>query len=272
MSRWMAAFGTLILLCATSQAFDPKHLIFKDPSGDDKGPGKYSYPTDAAYKAGSFDLLELSIHDKGADLEFCARLATKIDDPWNSKSWGGNGFSLQMIQVYVDTKKGGFLATLPGINVKFAKGEGWDKVVFLSPQPRAKILAEVKTKATKMLGAVVVPRRTSVAGKEIVALVAKSDLGTPDKSWGFQAVVQSNEGYAETDSVLARKVNEYPGQHRFGGGNDHDCDPHAIDILASPAKGGDDEKQTQFKELAGFTCTASGDGQKATIHMVYPGR
>ena len=49
-------------------------------------------------------------------------------------------------------------------------------------------------------------------------------------------------------------------------------DRRSIDILASPAKGGDDEKQTQFKELAGFTCTASGDGQKATIHMVYPGR
>ena len=28
-----------------------------------------------------------------------------------------------------------------------------------------------------------------------------------------------------------RKVNEFEGQHRFGGGTDYDCDPHVMDIL-----------------------------------------
>ena len=44
-------------------------VSFKDPSGDDFGPGTYQYPTKVEYKKGSFDLTEVEIKDKGADLE-----------------------------------------------------------------------------------------------------------------------------------------------------------------------------------------------------------
>jgi carbohydrate-binding DOMON domain-containing protein len=37
-------------------AFDPKNIELKDPSGDDKGPGTYKYPTKSDYKRGSFDI------------------------------------------------------------------------------------------------------------------------------------------------------------------------------------------------------------------------
>ena len=262
-----------LLIPATSLAFDPKNIELKDPTGDDKGPGSYTYPTDPAYKKGSFDLTRLSIKDKGADLEFTATMNAAIEDPWNSKSWGGNGFSLQMIQVYIDSKKGGRIPALPGINVKFEKGHGWDKVVFISPQPKSKIISEVKTKEKKALPRIVVPVRTYARGREIVAIVKKSDLGGgPTKTWGFQAIVQSNEGYPDKDSVLARKVNEYNGQHRFGGGNDYNCDPHVIDMLAPPAKGSGGEKDAQYKVLKKYTCDGAGKGKKAVIPMVYPGK
>jgi hypothetical protein len=59
--------------------------------------------------------------------------------------------------------------------------------------------------------------------------------------------------------LLTRKVNEYEGQHRFGGGNDGDCDPHAMDIL------GDDQKQQLTYE-----CNADGTSKTmATLHMVH---
>lgn len=266
---------TLILIFAApldTLAFDAKKIVLGDPAGDDKGPGIFKYPTKSDYAPGSFDLLELAITDQGSTLEFKAKVKAKVLDPWNSKSWGGNGFSLQMIQVYINTKKGGFLGTLPGINVKFPKGHGWDKLVFISPQPRAKILSEVKSKAAKMLRGLVIPQRTYARGNEIIAVVQKSDLGTPDKTWGFQAVVQSNEGYPDADSVLARKVNEYEGQHRFGGGSDHNCDPHVIDMLVPPARGGAGEKEAQFTALKAYTCDAAGKGSKAVIPMVYPGK
>lgn len=273
----MVSFMTISLTLLTSwvgsaSAFDLKKIELGDPAGDDKGPGKYTYPTRSEYKPGSFDLLGLTITDRGATLEFKVKVKAKIEDPWNSRSWGGNGFSLQMIQVYINTKRGGFRSALPGINIKFEKGHAWDKVVFISPQSRAKIISEVKAKKRKMLKGIVVPQKTSVRGREIVAVVKKSELGAPKKTWGFQAVMQSNEGYPDKDSILARKVNEYSGQHRFGGGNDYNCDPHAIDILTPPAKGTNAEAGAQYKALGSYTCKSSGKGKKAIVPMVYPGK
>ncbi len=264
--------GIILLDASAGLAFDPKNIVLKDPPGDDKGPGTYSYPTGSEYTKGSFDMTQIQITDKGSDIEIKVRIKGKIADPWNSKSWGGNGFSLQMIQLYINTKRGGFRGSLPGMNVKFPKGQAWDKVVFISPQPASKILAEVKSKKKKMLKGLVIPRKTYARGKEIIALVSKAKLGSPTKSWGFQALLQSNEGYADADSVLARKVNEYAGQHRFGGGNDYNCDPHVIDILAAPAKGEAAEKKAQYKILKAHTCDASGKGKKAVVPMIYPGK
>ena len=127
--------GVILLNTSASMAFDPKNILLKDPTGDDKGPGTYSYPTGAEYTKGSFDMTQIQLADKGADIEIKITITGKIADPWNSKSWGGNGFSLQLIQLYINSKKGGFLDSLPGINVKFPKGQAWDKVVFISPQP-----------------------------------------------------------------------------------------------------------------------------------------
>ena len=272
MNRRLTALLGLPLVLTTNLAL-AKSIEFKDPSGDDKGPGKYTYPSNAEYTKGSFDLTSLTITDKGADVEFRIGLNAKVGDPWNSKSWGGNGFSLQMVQVYINNKKGGFRGALPGMNVKFVKGQGWDKVVFISPQPKAKIVSEVKTKAAKKLRGLVIPKRTFAQGREIVAIVSKKDLGgSPQASWGYQALVQSNEGYAGADSVFARKVNEYNGAHRFGGGSDYNCDPHVIDMLGGQAKGAEAEKADQYRQLGSYTCDASGSGKKAEIKMVVPGK
>ena len=62
--------------------------------------------------------------------------------------------------------------------------------------------------------------------------------------------------------LLTRKVNEYEGQHRFGGGNDSDCDPHVTDLLAGAATGDKEEIELQKKMLA-FECNADGDVEVA---------
>jgi carbohydrate-binding DOMON domain-containing protein len=272
MKRATATLLSTLLLCATSAAIAGPTISMKDPTGDDKGPGKYKYPSKALYKRGSFDLTHLTITDKGSKIEIRVGVNAKIGDPWNSKSWGGNGFSLQMVQVYLDTKKGGFRGSLRGMNIKFKKGQGWDKVVFISPQPRSKIISEVKAKSKtkKKIRGLVVPVKTYAQGRELIALVKKSDIGTPKKRWGVQALLQSNEGYPAADSILARKVNEYAGADRFGGGSDYNCDPHVLDIFAGKAKGADSEKAAQYKMLGSYKCNAEGKGKKAVIEMIYP--
>ena len=65
MKRWTALAG---LLLGSSPAL-AEDLTFQDPAGDDFGPGSYTYPTDAVYKRGSFDLRTVEIADKGGTVE-----------------------------------------------------------------------------------------------------------------------------------------------------------------------------------------------------------
>ncbi len=243
-----------------------------DPEGDDNGPGTYKYPTKPVYKAKSFDLRKLEVIDKGDDVEFRVSVATAIEDPWDSTTWpdgGGNGFSLQFVQIYIDTDHqpgAGFAKPLPGLGgAQFAAEEAWDKVVLISPQPRARLGAELKNKAGAMRGAAIVPKTTKASGKTLIAIVRKADLGQPTAKWGFQAVMQSNEGFPVDRDILTRPVNQTVGPDRFGGGDDGACDPHVLDIFAGKAKGDKDEIAAQHAALK-WAC----GGRVATIPMIYP--
>jgi carbohydrate-binding DOMON domain-containing protein len=250
-------------------ALAAQSIQFKDPTGDDNGPGGYTYPTDAVYKKGSFDIVDLEVTQKGDKVTFEVDTNSTLEDPWSMKV----GFAVQMVFVFIDTdhKEGsGFTDALPGLNVKFAPADAWDKVVILSPQSPSRVKTEVEQKAAAMQGAVVVPVRTRGAGRGISATVDLADLGGGDpKSWGYQVVMQSNEGFPAGNDLLTRKVNEYEGQHRFGGGTDTDCDPHAMDVLAPPAEGTPAEVQAQHDMLK-YECNPDGSSKTmATLVMVH---
>jgi carbohydrate-binding DOMON domain-containing protein len=76
-------------------------LEFKDPVGDDNGPGTYLYPTDAVYSPGSFDITEVEITNKGKNMDFKVCVNSKLDDPWGM----GVGFAVQMAFVFIDTDR-----------------------------------------------------------------------------------------------------------------------------------------------------------------------
>jgi carbohydrate-binding DOMON domain-containing protein len=262
---WVA--GTLMLFAVAAMAA-PGDVEFKDPSGDDNGPGGYIYPTDAVYKSGSFDLVEFKVDHKGKKVDFEVEMAAKLEDPWSM----GGGFAVQMIFIFIDTdgKAGsGHTEGLPGLNIAFAESDAWEKVVILSPQKKSRVLSEVSSKAEAMSDDIVVPARTKGRGKSIEGSVKLDELGDGDPAtWGYQVVVQSNEGFPSDTDLLTRRVNEYEGQHRFGGGNDYDCDPHVIDILAGSGAGGDDEVAAQHEMLA-YECDDEGNAtKKATLKMV----
>ncbi len=266
-----AALLALLALMAPATGW-AADIVLHDPSGDDRGPGGYVYPTDPIYEKGSFDLRKVTISSQGDQAEIRVRLGAKIKDPWRSKEWGGNGFSLQMVFLFVDSVPGqGHTAGIPGLNVTFDPKAGWDKVVIISPQPAKRLRSEAAGKAPAMAADVVIPRITRARGKDLVATVDLADLGSaPSPTWGYQAIVQSNEGYPGKGDLLTRKVNEYEGPHRFGGGHDGDCDPHVFDMLAPPARGEDAEKGTQRAILGAHTCDAEGAGERAVLPMVVP--
>lgn len=246
-----------LLSTALSSSALAANVSFSDPKGDDNGPGTYTYPTDPAYKKGSFDLTDVVITDKGDTLEIVLGVNAAIEDPWDSAKWPtpGNGFSLQMFQLYVDTdsKAGsGEANALPGQNATFADNARWEKVIVVSPQANKEITSRLDQKAKAMKDKVVLPTKVSAKGKKVTAIVKKSDLGITDPAKvGWQVLLSSNEGYDKdpNNGVLTRIVNEIEGQHRFGGGDDGDADANFVDCLAGKAKGGDDEKAAQAAML-----------------------
>jgi|CXWL01.1.fsa_nt_gi carbohydrate-binding DOMON domain-containing protein len=262
----LALLASVIAGVASAQS-----VSFKDPTGDDKGPGTFTYPTDTVYKAGSFDLTALDVKVSGKNVDFDVTFNSKLEDPWGMKT----GFAVQMVFIFIDTdhKDGsGFTDGLPGLNVKFDAADAWDKVVILSPQGSSRVKSEAETKAAAMMAGIVVPSRTKGANNTISGSAKLEDLGGGDPStWGYQVVVQSNEGFPASTDLLTRKVNEYEGQHRFGGGNDGECDPHAIDILAGAGTGDASEAQAQYDMLK-YECNADGTSKSmATLKMVRKG-
>lgn len=249
-------------------------VSLSDPAGDDNGPGTFTYPTDSVYERGSFDLREFTIDVDGNNAVFSVKLPKKIADPWNSKSWQGNGFSLQFIQVYIDTDHktaSGYKDGLPGMNISLKDESAWEKVVLISPQPKTRLESEVSTKATAMKSGVVIPTKTRVRNSIIEATVPLSELGgKPQKGWGYLVVMQSNEGYPAGTDLMTRKVNELAGAHRFGGGSDWECDPHVIDMIVAPGKGSSDEVTAQNAVLK-YSCDPDPEtAPKVALPMVYP--
>ena len=267
--------GLLTVLLFASTAFADK-IVLKDPKGDDDGPGTYAYPTASEYKKGSFDFTKVEILDKGDKVQIKVHLKSKLTDPWKSRDWPvrGNGFSLQMAFLFIDQdhKAGsGHAEGLPGLNVAFEDDARWEKVIIISPQGNTRLKGEINQKAKSFKSDIVLPLKVKASGKKLIATVSKADLGSPAKGWGYQLVLQSNEGYPDKGDLLTRKVNQSGGDHRFGGGRDDDCDPHAIDILVPPAKGGKDEVQAQHEILKTNKCDGNkADWKLAKLPMIYP--
>jgi carbohydrate-binding DOMON domain-containing protein len=256
------AAGMLLAGAALAQS----GVSFKDPVGDDNGPGTYTYPTDGVYKRGSFDLTGFDVKVNGKKVDFNITFNTTLEDPWRM----GTGFSVQEVFIFIKTGDGGFKDSPPGLNLAFADGNEWNKVVIVSPQSIGKVKTEVDEKmAAAEKSAAIIPSRVKGAGRTITATVDLDQLGGGDPSqWGYQVAIQSNEGYPDKADLLTRKVNEYEGQHRFGGGVDSDCDPQVMDILAGNGAGTPDEAELQHQWLK-YEC--DGDKRKSggTVKMVY---
>jgi len=259
---------TLVLLSAwTARGADT--ITFKDPVGDDDGPGTYVYPTDPVYARGSFDLTEFSVTTNGDRVTFAVTVDAPLADPWGLRS----GFSVQMVFIFIQTHPGtdgGFIRSVPGLNVKFDSDNKWDKLVILSPQPAARVEAEIEARVeADMQSSIIVPDRAKGKGNTISAGVELERLGGGDPAtWGYQVVMQSNEGFPENDDLLTRKVDEVAKQHRFGGGNDEYCDPHVIDLLAGKGAGTKDEIRAQH-EMLKYICNPDGSTkQRAVLKMV----
>jgi carbohydrate-binding DOMON domain-containing protein len=248
-------------------------ITILDPIGDDNGPGTYTYPTDRAYERGSFDIVKFQIFPGEGTVEFHVTVNATIDDPWSSPSWGGNGFSVQMAFIHIDMDHepgSGITHGLPGTNVRFNPDEAWEKAIILSPQGRRRVQAEVDRKAASWKEHIVIPRITRAEGRTLVAVVDVAALGgVPEPHWGYQVLMQSNEGFPDEGHLLTRKVERTASQHRFGGASDDESHPQVMDILVPP--GGDvTRKQHKILSKSRKPTMKVKFEDLAVVPMVYP--
>jgi alpha-glucosidase len=86
---------------------------WSDPTGDDHGPGTYTYPGNEVFVEGAFDLTRVTVDRVGSNYEIGVSIAGDLTNPW---SFDG-GFSTQFVQVYVrdPTVGEGSTTAAPGV-------------------------------------------------------------------------------------------------------------------------------------------------------------
>ena len=199
-----------------------------DPTGDDYGPGSYTYPTNSVFTAGSFDITELQVRVEGSRVYFTVDVNAALADPWGS----GAGFSLQSIDIYVDkdgVHNSGATWALDGRNARVSPANAWEVALWCAPpfdDFRSRVVFPGGGFDTTQVRTTV-----SQADGKITVSALKSVVGTPTSSWRYLVLMLGQNGY-ETGRV--RQVRAVSSEWDFGGGTDGTSDSNIMDVVTVP--------------------------------------
>jgi len=199
-----------------------------DPSGDDHGPGTYTYPTDAVFTPGSYDLTNFTVGISGDNAVFTFDVDSPIANPWGSPA----GYSVQTFDLYFDTDPGagtGARLLLPGRNAALEEGNGWEYGITLEGWYPALYVADADgaTEETNPTFRVIVDAEGKLTARIPLELLGNGDPST----WGYSVVLMSQEGYP---SAGVRRVRNIVGtaEQWLGGGAPDDANHTRIyDLL-----------------------------------------
>ncbi len=218
--------------------FGPVTMIVDvtDPSGDDKGPGTYTYPKDSIFIPGVFDLTAFSVGSDGVNLVFTFEIKGPITNGWNSPA----GYSVQTFDVYIDKDPGkgtGERLLLPGRNAALESKNGWEvalwaegwqpKIVLPGEKPGNPVADDELSNGIKqVLG----------SGKNaVIVMVPLTAFGDGDpQTWAYLATVSGQEGYPAEGVWRIRDVKATAEQYKFGGGTGASNETRILDF-ARPA-------------------------------------
>ena len=191
-------------------------LDVEDPAGDDHGPGTYTYPTDPVFIAGSYDLTRFTAGTEGDDLVLSFEVGAPILNPWGSP----RSLSVQTFDVYIDTDPGagtGARVLIPGRNGALEAGSGWEYGITVEGWDPAVYVASAdgaveETKPTFDI-------LTFGDDAKVVVRIPVDLLGGGDPTtWGYAAVVLSQEGFPSPGVRRVRNVDAFAAQWVLGGG------------------------------------------------------
>ncbi len=221
-----------------------------DSVGDDYGPGGFTYPTDAVFPAGSYDLTDFSVGISGDDLVFTLDVLAPIQNSWDSPT----GFSIQTFDVYIDQDPGagtGARLLIPGRNAALDgdSGDGWEYGLTLEGWYPALYVAQPdgtieETEPTfKMI--------VNAEEGKLVARLPRELFGDGDPaSWGYAVVVMSQEGFPSSGVRRVRDINPVGEQWRLGGGRGTVNETRIVDVLW-PETGLQEELLSNLPDVGG---------------------
>ncbi len=194
-----------------------------DPANDDHGPGSYTYPTDAVFKPGVFDLLEFKVGNDGNNLVFSVQMRGAVDNPWGAI----NGLSLQLIDIYIDTDGAANGARLlrNGRNAALSSGYAWDYAVSVAGWNAGVFTAASPESADKNIPLTII---TDPGKNLIIAKIPLSAIPGNPAAWKFAVVVLSNDGYGING---VRDVTANGGQWSVGGAPADKNHTRILDLL-----------------------------------------
>jgi hypothetical protein len=238
--------GVMAVDRRTLTAYGDKIGAVADPTGDDNGPGSYTYPTDGAFNAGSLDLTGLEVYRDGDTVRFVASTAGPINNPW-----GGNGMSTQRLNIYLSNGQStAATQLLPGTNTS-AEGAWTYAIVADGRYDSSRFGSGVYGADEQKAGNITLD--VNPAGKIIASVPASALTGVDLSTAGYQVSMFSDaedgEGIGNVRPVYsaecARGINcpSFVGPYRVGGGagdwtdavasRDTDTsDSNALDIIS----------------------------------------
>ena len=205
-------------------------LDIDDAVGDETGDGDYTYPLagDFAPGSGLFDITHLKISQSSWNARFEITF-DEMTDYWSL----ANGFSHQIVQIYVDQGETSYGETemLDGAHALIHEDWAWEVAVSVTGEPGATKTVSANTGETSAKGIEVSSDKNF---KKITITVAKSIIGTDIPGYRFVVVAGSQDGFG---TGKWRDVDAEAKTWRLGGGADpspvdgRDYDPNIIDMV-----------------------------------------
>ncbi|WP_018963837.1 glucodextranase DOMON-like domain-containing protein [Coprothermobacter platensis] len=200
-------------------------IVIEDPTGDDNGPGYYTYPTDSVFKKGDFDLLKFEL-GLSSGIYTATYSVGNLDNAWGST----NGLSKATYFLFIDNKPNdGTTQGIQGLNVAFADNfkwdvglqiEGWESKVYQVNS------GEINAVNASDLGVEI--KGTEGAPGRVVVTIPQSVLGALTPESKMMIMVAGQDGYGVN---RIRQVTPEAQQWRFGGGNEAGTAPAVLDMF-----------------------------------------
>jgi len=180
-------------------------VTVSDPANDDHGPGSYTYPRDAVFKPGVFDLLNFQVGYDENNLVFRFEMRGRVENPWGSP----NGLAIQLLDVYINTGTGANPMMRNGRNT--ALDTGWDYALSLAGWNYGFFTAADPEKASSAVPVTII---TDPGKNMIIAKIPLDAIAGDPTTWTYVVAVMSNDGYGING---ARDVTAEGGQWALGG-------------------------------------------------------